>query len=53
MNPAEAQPPIHSTGELNITYLGSRESNLGVEENIGLSDDKRLTHVLNIGPTGY
>jgi len=53
MNPEEAQTLIESTAELNTTYLGSRESNLGVEENIGLQDDKRLTHILNLGPTGY
>ncbi|ADE05084.1 type IV secretory system conjugative DNA transfer family protein [Haloferax volcanii] len=53
MNPEETQNLIQSTGNLNTTYLGSRESNLGVEENIGVDDEKRLTHVLNVGPTGY
>ncbi|MFB1064806.1 type IV secretory system conjugative DNA transfer family protein [Natrinema sp. H-ect4] len=53
MNPEEVQTLISSTENLSTTYLGSRESDLGVEENIGLSDDKRLTHVLNVGPTGY
>jgi hypothetical protein len=53
MNPEEVQTLIKSTENLNTTYLGSRESDLGVEENVGISDDKRLTHVLNIGPTGY
>jgi len=53
MNTEEVQNLISSTENLNTTYLGSRESDLGVEENVGLSDDKRLTHVLNIGPTGY
>jgi len=53
MTPEEVKTLIQSTGDLNTTYLGSRQSDLGVEENIGLSDDKRLTHVLNIGPTGY
>jgi len=51
--PEETQTLIESTADLNTTYLGSRESNLGVEENIGLNDGKRLTHVLNVGPTGY
>jgi len=53
MNSEEVKSLIESTEDLNTTYLGSRESDLGVEENVGLSDDKRLTHVLNIGPTGY
>ena len=53
MNPEETQTLIKSTADLATTYLGSRESNLGVEENIGLDDGKRLTHVLNVGPTGY
>ena len=53
MNPEETQNLIQSTANLNTTYLGSRESNLGVEENIGVDDEKRLTHVLNVGPTGY
>ncbi len=51
--PEETQTLIKSTADLATTYLGSRESNLGVEENIGLDDEKRLTHVLNVGPTGY
>jgi hypothetical protein len=53
MNPEEVQNLISSTENLNTTYLGSRESDLGVEENVGLSDDKRFMHVLNIGPIGY
>jgi len=53
MNPEETRSLIESTENLNTTYLGSRESQLGVEENVGLSDEYRMTHVLNIGPTGY
>ncbi|WP_159903618.1 type IV secretory system conjugative DNA transfer family protein [Salinirussus salinus] len=53
MNPEETRTLIESTEHLNTTYLGFRESQLGVEENVGLSDDYRMTHVLNIGPTGY
>lgn len=53
MKPEEVQTLIQSSKDLKTTYLGSRKSNLGIEENIGLSDDKRLTHVLNLGPTGY
>jgi hypothetical protein len=51
--PEESQTLIESTENLQTTYLGSRQSNLGVEENIGLQDSKRLTHILNLGPTGY
>ena len=53
MNAEEVKNLIESTENLNTTYLGSRQSQLGVEENIGLQDDKRLTHVLNLGPTGH
>jgi len=53
MKPEETRKLIESTEDLNTTYLGSRTSQLGVEENVGISDDHRLTHVLNIGPTGY
>ncbi|RJX51906.1 type IV secretory system conjugative DNA transfer family protein [Halonotius pteroides] len=53
MNPEETRTLIESTETLDTTYLGYRESQLGVEENVGLSDDYRMTHVLNIGPTGY
>ena len=49
----ETRKLIESTENLKTTYLGTRESQLGVEENIGLPDENRLTHVLNIGPTGY
>jgi hypothetical protein len=53
MTPEEAQNLIESTGNQSITYLGSRNSIMGVEENVTLDDDKRRTHVLNVGPTGH
>ncbi len=53
MNPEETRTLIESTENLSTTYLGYRESQLGVEENVGVKDDYRMTHVLNIGPTGY
>lgn len=53
MNPSEAKQLIDRSGQLNTTYLGTHQSNLGVEENIGVNDQYRRTHVLNIGPTGY
>ena len=53
MNEKETRQLIQSTENLSNTYLGYRESQLGVEENIGVKDEHRMSHVLNIGPTGY
>lgn len=53
MNSREARKQVRSTGNHGTTYLGSRRSRLGVEENIEISDNNRLSHVLNFGPTGY
>jgi len=53
MNPEETRNVIKSTESLNTTYLGSRTSTLGVEEQVELGEDKRFTHALNIGPTGF
>jgi DNA helicase HerA-like ATPase len=53
MTPEEVQDLIRSTANQNTTYVGSRTSTLGVEEHVSVDDPKRLTHVLNIGPTGY
>ena len=39
----------HSSEE---TYIGSRTSLLGVEENISISDDQRVKHLLTTGATG-
>ncbi|MXR40082.1 type IV secretion system DNA-binding domain-containing protein [Halobaculum sp. WSA2] len=52
MKPGEAKQLIERTGQLQTTYLGSRTSTLGVEENVGIEDQYRRTHVLNIGATG-
>jgi len=52
MNPEDAKQLIETSGQLQTTYLGSRSSKLGVEENIGVDDQKRLLHTLVIGPTG-
>jgi len=50
MNPEETRKTIqNSTTE---TLLGYRTSDLGVEQNIGIPDTKRLMHTLTIGPTG-
>ncbi|PSP57015.1 conjugal transfer protein [Halobacteriales archaeon QH_7_66_36] len=53
MNPEETRKLIESTENLNTTYVGTRESQLDVEENVGLNDEYRQTHILNIGPTGF
>lgn len=53
MKPGEAKNLIESTEDLNTTYLGTRESQLGVEENIGIDDEKRVLNTLNVGPIGY
>jgi hypothetical protein len=53
MTPEETRELIQESADSETTLLGSRTSQLGVEEQLGLRDEKRLTHVLNIGPTGY
>ncbi|MXR52377.1 TraM recognition domain-containing protein [Halovenus sp. WSH3] len=53
MKPDEVKKLIESTENQERTYLGSRESMFEVEEHVGIQDDKLLTHVLNIGPTGF
>jgi len=53
MNPQSVQRLFQNSGDISTTYVGSRTSKLGVEENITLDETHRLTHVLNIGPTGH
>jgi DNA helicase HerA-like ATPase len=53
MTPEQVKQLIQNSGDLTTTYLGTRTSNFGIEENIELTDNQRLTHVLNIGPTGH
>jgi hypothetical protein len=53
MMPEEVQSLIENSDAFDTTFAGSRTSQLGVEENVGIPDDKRLIHVLNTGPTGY
>jgi len=53
MNPEETRNLIENTDSLDATFLGTRTSQLGVEENVSIDDDKRLLHTLTIGPTGY
>ena len=51
--PQETRNLIENSDNFNTTYLGTRTSSLGVEENIGIHDEKRVLNVANIGPTGY
>ncbi|MDY6778204.1 MAG: TraM recognition domain-containing protein [Candidatus Nanohaloarchaea archaeon] len=53
MNPDDVKTLIENSDSFQSTFLGSRTSNLGVEENVQLDDDSRFMHVLNVGPTGY
>jgi len=53
MNPEDVQNLIENSDEFTTTFLGSHTSTLGVEENVGIDDNKRDIHVLNTGPTGY
>jgi energy-coupling factor transporter ATP-binding protein EcfA2 len=52
MNPEEAQTLIASAGQLDRTFLGTRKTAMGVEENIAVEDDKRRLHTMVTGPTG-
>ncbi len=52
MNPDDVQTLVENSENLGTTYLGTRESTMGVEENVGVSSQNRLMHVLTIGPTG-
>lgn len=53
MTPEEVKQLIKTTDRIDTTYLGTRTSQLGVEENVGVDDPKRLLHTLEVGPTGY
>lgn len=53
MKPEDVKDTIRSTEHLNTAYIGSRTSDLGIEENIGIDDEKRVLNVLNVGPIGY
>jgi len=52
MKPEDAKKLVEDSGESNKTYLGTRTSKLGVEENIGIKDTDRILHTLNTGKTG-
>lgn len=52
MKSEEAKNLIQNSDAFNTTFIGTNTSRLGVEENIGISDDKRFLHTANTGPTG-
>jgi len=53
MNASDVKNLIENSDTLDATYLGTRTSNLGLEENVGIDDDKRVLNVVNVGPIGY
>ncbi len=53
MKPNQVQNLVENSDSFTTTFLGTHTSTLGVEENVGIPDQKRLIHVLNTGPTGY
>ncbi|WP_254767466.1 type IV secretory system conjugative DNA transfer family protein [Salinilacihabitans rarus] len=53
MNSKTTRAVIQDAENRSTTYLGTRTSILGVEEDVTLRDTDRLTHVLTTGPTGY
>ncbi|MFA1610065.1 type IV secretory system conjugative DNA transfer family protein [Halobellus rubicundus] len=53
MTPEEAQNLIENSDAFTTTFIGTRTSKLGVEEDVGIPDDQRRLHVLTTGPTGY
>jgi len=53
MEPNDTKSRIQTSGNVPDTYVGSRESHLNVEEHVGIPDEVRFMHVLNIGPIGF
>jgi len=53
MKPEETKNLIESVENFRTTFLGTRTSSLGVEENVAVDDSKRMMHVLSVGPIGY
>jgi hypothetical protein len=53
MKPEETQKLVENSDAFQTTFVGTRTSKLGVEENTGIPDDQRRLHVLTTGPTGY
>ena len=52
MRPDDARELIENSQNIQTTYLGTKQSPMGVEENIGIPKIHRNTHVLSIGATG-
>lgn len=52
MTPEETKRLIENNGNGHRTYLGTRTSQLGVEEDVGITDTNRPMHVFAGGPTG-
>jgi hypothetical protein len=52
MTPEETRNLVESTADLSTTYLGTQTSKLGIEENTGIPDERRIQHVFSVGSTG-
>jgi len=53
MKPGKVQTLIESSENMDTTFLGTHTSTLGVEENIGIQDEKKVLNVVNVGPIGF
>lgn len=49
----ETKSFIEASSDLQTTFIGTRKSDYGVDEDVGVQDSQRVTHVASIGPTGY
>jgi len=52
MNTTDVKDLITNSKNLQTTYLGTRESTMGVEETVEIHDTDRNTHILELGATG-
>jgi len=52
MNPEETRNLIENSDAFQTTFTGTHTSTLGVEEDVGIPDDKRFMHTIITGPTG-
>lgn len=52
MDTDQVKTLVENSGDLRETFLGYHESSLGVQESIGIRDEHRNTHVLELGATG-
>jgi len=54
MNPEKTRDHIQKkSSDSKKTYVGTHTSTLGVEEHVGIADERRRLHILVTGPTGF